>query len=424
MNKLSQKINTTNTQISNLEKRISELEKNFFYFNKKIQEESNNRIELAKSQQIDTSNNSFQIQSLKEKIELVSKTTNDLLNQFKLSIIKDFSERTSQLKNIIEEKTTRIDNFDKRSQDNQIIHKSFENNLQSKLSTIETDILSSIKKISEDINTNSTKIDFLEKKQNENNALMKEQLSNINKKIINFQNEFIILNQFKDNSNENFAGMANDIMQQQEIINNFINKITNNINNFELNSEKNNKIIDDEIKSLIKWKEDIYKNIEMINDKTIKEINKFCDDVSKDLKTNQSEIGLLEKHIMEEQKNFGKFIQEKMADYERNINKNVGYISEDVKILQKDVSNLQKNLEDFKDKTFEAVNDVEKYQNKKYDDLFGIMIRNNLVKPNFNYNTKIMKNNNNILDKENNNIIINEQNYNIGISRDNNNDNN
>ena len=424
MNKLSQKINTTNTQISNLEKRISELEKNFFYFNKKIQEESNNRIELAKSQQIDTSNNSFQIQSLKDKIELVSKTTNDLLNQFKLSIIKDFSERTSQLKNIIEEKTTRIDNFDKRSQDNQIIHKSFENNLQSKLSTIEKDILSSIKKISEDINTNSTKIDFLEKKQNENNALMKEQLSNINKKIINFQNEFIILNQFKDNSNENFAGMANDIMQQQEIINNFINKITNNINNFELNSEKNNKIIDDEIKSLIKWKEDIYKNIEMINDKTIKEINKFCDDVSKDLKTNQSEIGLLEKHIMEEQKNFGKFIQEKMADYEGNINKNVGYISEDVKILQKDVSNLQKNLEDFKDKTFEAVNDVEKYQNKKYDDLFGIMIRNNLVKPNFNYNTKIVKNNNNILDKENNNIIINEQNYNIGISRDNNNDNN
>ena len=395
MNKWSQKINTTNTQISNLEKRISELEKNFFYFNKKIQEESNNRIELAKSQQIDTSNNSFQIQSLKDKIELVSKTTNDLLNQFKLSIIKDFSERTSQLKNIIEEKTTRIDNFDKRSQDNQIIHKSFENNLQSKLSTIETDILSSIKKISEDINTNSTKIDFLEKKQNENNALMKEQLSNINKKIINFQNEFIILNQFKDNSNENFAGMANDIMQQQEIINNFINKITNNINNFELNSEKNNKIIDDEIKSLIKWKEDIYKNIEMINDKTIKEINKFCDDVSKDLKTNQSEIGLLEKHIMEEQKNFGKFIQEKMADYEGNINKNVGYISEDVKILQKDVSNLQKNLEDFKDKTFEAVNDVEKYQNKKYDDLFGIMIRNNLVKPNFNYNTKIVKNNNN-----------------------------
>ena len=419
MNKLSQQLNITNTQISNLEKRISELENGFYYFNKKIQDESNNHKEFEKSQQMETNNNNFQIQSLKEKVEEISKTTNDILNQFKSSITKDFSERTSQLKTLIEEKSTRLNTYDRRPQDNQMLHKSFENNLQTKLSTIESDILSSIKKITEDLNTNSTKIDFLEKKQIEYNSFYKEQITNINKKIINFQNEFIILNQFKDNSNENFAGMASDIMQQQEIINSFSSKISESMNNFELISEKNNKIIDDEIKSLIKWKEDIYKNIEMINDKTINEINKFCDDVSKDLKTNQNEIGLLQKHMMNEQKNFGKYLEEKMSDYERNINKNVGYMSEDVKLLQKDVNNLQKNLEDFKDKTFEAVNDVEKYQNKKYDDLFKIMIRNNLIMPNFNYNTKIMKNNNTVHDKENNNIIINEQNYNIGLSRDN-----
>ena len=419
MNKLTQQLSTTNNKISQLDKRISELEKGFYYFNKRIEEESNNRIELGKSQEKDNSNYSFQIQSLKEKIELISKSTNDLMTQFKLSITKDFTERTAQLKNIIEEKTTRIDTFDKKAQDNQIIHKSFESNLQSKLSTIESDILSSIKKISEDINTNSTKIDFLEKKQIENNAFIKEEISNINKKIIFFQNEFNIFNQFKDNSNENFDGMANDIMQQQEIINNFINKISENLKNFELNEEKNNKMIDNEINNLIKWKEDIYKNIEMINDKTIKEINKFCDDISRDLKANQSEINLLEKHITDEQKNFGKFIQEKIGDFERNIIKNIGYISEDVSILQKDVNNLQKNLEDFKEKTFVAVNDVEKYQNKKYDDLFKIMIKNNMVMPNFNYNNKILKNNDSILDKENKNLIINEQNYNIGISRDN-----
>jgi len=419
MNKLSQQLNITNTQISNLEKRISELENGFYYFNKKIQDESNNHKEFEKSQQMETNNNNFQIQSLKEKVEEISKTTNDILNQFKSSITKDFSERTSQLKTLIEEKSTRLNTYDRRPQDNQMLHKSFENNLQTKLSTIESDILSSIKKITEDLNTNSTKIDFLEKKQIEYNSFYKEQITNINKKIINFQNEFIILNQFKDNSNENFAGMASDIMQQQEIINTFSSKISESMNNFELISEKNNKIIDDEIKSLIKWKEDIYKNIEMINDKTINEINKFCDDVSKDLKTNQNEIGLLQKHMMNEQKNFGKYLEEKMSDYERNINKNVGYMSEDVKLLQKDVNNLQKNLEDFKDKTFEAVNDVEKYQNKKYDDLFKIMIRNNLIMPNFNYNTKIVKNNNTVHDKENNNIIINEQNYNIGLSRDN-----
>ena len=419
MNKLSHQISSTNSQISQLEKRISELEKGFYYFNKRIQEESNNRIELTKSQQLDNSNNSFQIQSLKEKIDLISKSTNDILNQFKSSIAKDFSERTTQLKNIIQEKVSKIETFDKKSQDNQIFHKSFENNLQSKLSTIESDILSSIKKISEDMNTNTAKIDFLEKKQIETNDFIKDQISNINEKIIFFQNEFNILYQFKDNSNENFAGMANDIMQQQEIINNFMNKMSENLKKFEIDSEKNNKMIDNEIKNLIKWKEDIYKNIEMINDKTIKEINNFCDDVSKDLKMNQSEINLLEKHMTDEQKNFGKFIQEKIGDFERNINKNVGYISEDVTILKKDVNNLQKNLEDFKDKTFVAVNDVEKYQNKKYDDLFKIMIKNNMIMPNFNYNNKILKNSNITLEKENKNLIINEQNYNIGISRDN-----
>ena len=420
MKKLSQQTPSNNIAISNLEKRISELENGFYYFNKKMQDESNIRFDFAKSQQIGNSDNSLQIQNLNEKIDLIVKSTNDILAQFKQNITKDFTERTSELKNLIEEKTMRIDTFDKKAQDNQFFHKSFENNLQSKLSTIETEIISSIKNITEDLNTNAAKIDFIEKKQIEYNNLIKEQISTINKKIINFQNEFNILNQFKDNSNENFEGMANDIMQQQEIINNFTSKILEKMNNYELSTEKNSKAIDEEIKNLIKWKDDIYKNIEMINDKTINEINKFCDDVNKDLKNNQKEINLIEKHMTDEQKNFAKFLQEKNEDFERNINKNVGYASEDIKLLQKDVNNLQKNLEDFKDKTFEAVNDVEKYQNKKYDDLFRIMITNNLVMPNFNYNNKIVNSNSPILDNHNNNnIIIKESNYNIGLSRDN-----
>ena len=272
MNNLSQQISTTNSIVSKLEKIISDLETGFYNFNKRIQEESNSHIEHPKSQQLVNFDTDFQIQNLTEKIDLISKSMNSTLEQFKINMTKDFTERASQLKNLIEEKTNRIDNFDKRAQDNQFLHKSFENNLQSKLSTIETDILSSIKKINEDLNTNSTKIDFLEKRQLESNNLLKEQISNINQKIINFQNEFIIFSQFKDNSNENFAGMANDIFQQQEIINNFTSKMLEKMNNFELDSEKNNKMIDDEIKNLIRWKDEIYKNIEMINDKTISEI--------------------------------------------------------------------------------------------------------------------------------------------------------
>jgi hypothetical protein len=83
---------------------------------------------------------------------------------------------------------------------------------------------------------------------------------------------------------------------------------------------------------------------------------------------------------------------------------------------------IKTNLNNFKEKTFEEVNDVEKLQNKKYDNLFRILSANNLIKSNFLYNNKINYNGNENLEineKNNNNIVIQEQNYNIGLSRDN-----
>ena len=154
----------------------------------------------------------------------------------------------------------------------------------------------------------------------------------------------------------------------------------------------------------------------------INEINKFIEDISSEVKNNKQEISILQKHVTEEQKNFGNFIQEKIANYELSINKNLEYTDEDVKTLKKDVDILKINLNDFKEKTFEAVNDVEKFQNKKYDDLFRILSGNNIIKSNFGYNNKINNNGNDNLElneKINNNIVIQEQNYNIGLSRDN-----
>ena len=436
MNILNQKVISHGTSLVKLDKRISELESKFSLFNSRVQEESNNRMELAKSQQINFSANSFQIQTLKEKIDQISKSTNDILSQFKLTMTKDISERTSQLQNIILEKSTIFDTLDKKAQNTQFMNRSFENNLKNKLNTIETDILSSIKKISNDVGENSVKIDFLEKKQTDNFNLVNNEISKINKKITQFQNEFNILNQFKDNSNENSVGMANDIFHQQEVINEFNTKIKDQMNNFELYTQKNNKIINDEINSLIQWKEEIYKNIETINEKTVKELNQFIDDMKKEIANNKDEISLIENHVNEEQKNFGNFIQEKIGTYEININKNLEYTNEDIKTLKKDVEMIKNKFEDFKEKTFEAVNDVEKFQNKKYDDLFRILSSNNLIKNNFRYNNQIGKDNSKINDsiinnsnrnnnnlelneKYNKNIIINEQNYNIGLSRDN-----
>ena len=410
MNILNKKLTSATTLISKLEQRISSLESGFDLFTKRIQEESNNRLELAKSSQINYSANAFQIQTLKDKFDKLSKSTNETLSHFKY----DFSERTSHLQNMIQEKSTIFDTLDKKAQNAQ--------DIQSKLNMVENDILSMIKKISDNLAQNEVKINFLEKRQNENYNNTKEQISNINKKILEFQNEIYILNNFKENSNENFAGMANDIIHQQEIIDEFISKISDQIGNFEFNQEKNNSKINEEINNLIKTKEDIYKNIEEINSKTIDEINKFIDDINNEVKNNKNEIILIEKHITEEQKNFGNFIQEKMNNYENSINKNLEYCDEDIKTLKKEVDSLKVNLNDFKEKTFDAVNDVEKYQNKKYDDLFRILSGNNLIKSNFRYNNKInteRDDNLELNEKNNNNIVIQEQNYNIGISRDN-----
>ena len=411
MNKLSKKISSTSELINKLEQRISILESGFDLFTKRIQDESNSRLELAKSNQINYSANSFQIQALKEKIELISKSTNEALSQFQFNLTKDFSERTSHLQNVIMEKSTIFDTFDKKAQNTQ--------ELLFKLA----DIQNYIKKIKEDIAQNTVKIEFLEKKQNDNYNTIKEQIMDINKNIMQFQNEFNIINKFKNNANENFAGMANDIFHQQETLEEFNNKIIEQMNNFELNSEKNNQKINEEINILKTWKDDIYKNIEIINEKTINEINKFIEDISNDINNNKNEISMMEKHITEEQNNFGNFIQEKMDNYENSINKNLTYCDEDIKLLRKDVDTLKINLNDFKEKTFDAVNDVEKFQNKKYDDLFRILSGNNLIKSNFRYNNNKLNNNPNekleLSEKNNNNIVIQEQNYNIGLSRDN-----
>ena len=411
MNKLSKKISSTSELINKLEQRISILESGFDLFTKRIQEESNSRLELAKSNQINYSANSFQIQALKEKIELISKSTNEALSQFQFNLTKDFSERTSHLQNVIMEKSTIFDTFDKKAQNTQ--------ELLFKLADIEN----YIKKIKEDIAQNTVKIEFLEKKQNDNYNTIKEQIMDINKNIMQFQNEFNIINKFKNNANENFAGMANDIFHQQETLEEFNNKIIEQMNNFELNSEKNNQKINEEINILKTWKDDIYKNIEIINEKTINEINKFIEDISNDINNNKNEISMMEKHITEEQNNFGNFIQEKMDNYENSINKNLTYCDEDIKLLRKDLDTLKINLNDFKEKTFDAVNDVEKFQNKKYDDLFRILSGNNLIKSNFRYNNNKLNNNPNekleLSEKNNNNIVIQQQNYNIGLSRDN-----
>jgi hypothetical protein len=61
MNVLNKKMISTNSLISKLEQRIASLESGFDLFTKRMNEESNSRLELAKSSQINYSTNSFLI---------------------------------------------------------------------------------------------------------------------------------------------------------------------------------------------------------------------------------------------------------------------------------------------------------------------------------------------------------------------------
>lgn len=70
MNVLNKKMTPTNALIAKLEQRIATLESGFDLVTKRINEESNSRLELAKSNQVNYSTNSFQIQSLKKKSNL------------------------------------------------------------------------------------------------------------------------------------------------------------------------------------------------------------------------------------------------------------------------------------------------------------------------------------------------------------------
>ena len=133
MNILNKKLSTANTLISKLEQRISSLESKYDSITKKFQEESNNRLELSKSSQKNNSNNSLQIKEMKEKIDSLSKSTNDALSQMKIDLTKQLDERTSLFQNIIQEKASLFDTLDKKAQNTE--------NIQSKLNLVENDIL-------------------------------------------------------------------------------------------------------------------------------------------------------------------------------------------------------------------------------------------------------------------------------------------
>ena len=389
MNALNQKIETTRNEVSTLSERLSILENRTKYLQNQLEEESTKRRQLETIQSKFSSINNNELSILKGKIDNVNQLMDDALSKFKIQIENNIKSKTAPLQNLLEQKNNIIiDSASNRFlSENPFTQKIFEDNIKSKLSSLESDLLSTIKDLKQELNTNSAKIDFIEKNNTNNNLLFKEQINNLNNQMLIFQNKFVLLDEFTNNSNENFSGMANDIIQQQELINNFTNKLNFEISKCQNDIKDNEKILKNEIESLNSTKENLYGSIEKINSTAIDEISKFSEHISKDLKNYQNELEKFEQHIVNEQKNFTKFIQDKLGDHEMDVSKNLEYSFYDMKEMKKNLGNMQNNFEDFKDKIYVCINEIEEFQNKNYQNILRIFIKNNLIPPNFNYNS-------------------------------------
>ena len=89
-----------------------------------------------------------------------------------------------------------------------------------------------------------------------------------------------------------------------------------------------------------------------------------------------------------------------MENFEENVNKNKNFTDADIKQIKMIINGLKDDNENLKQKINDNINELNKFHNKKSDTLLKILMNNNLVPPDFDYNSFCAWNSNNyILDE-------------------------
>ena len=162
--------------------------------------------------------------------------------------------------------------------------------------------------------------------------------------------------------------------------------------------------------------DDIYRHLELVDNKVMSKLKELSDYFNKEIKMEQNEIEHFENHILEEHTHFSNFFQEKLENFEENVNKNVCCTDGDIKQLKILINNLKDENENYIQKINDNINELNKFHNKKNEAILKILMSNNLIPPEFNYNSFFSWNmNNNILDdyeSSNRNNVQNNNNYN------------
>ena len=400
MIELKRKLETTNLTIIKLDKRIKDLETLSTRVTERLNDESLKRMELQNNQLSSSEGNNFQIKTLKESIEQLATILNNSFNEFKLSITQELNDKTSNLQKIIEEKVITIDNAVKSNSEFEEIQKNLSEDVHSKLLNMQNELNSSLKSFKEEINEKSNKIDNYEKIINDHHLFLEEQINNINRQFDSIEKESSINKIFKTNVNKNLADIETELRKQKEYLYKIKNNYDTHLTNYEEKINNFYNMIRNESENIHTVQDDIYRHIELMDNKSMSKLKELSDYFNKEIKMQQKEIEHFENHILEEHTHFSNFFQEKLEIFEENVNKNVSFTDVDIKQIKIFINSLKDENDNLKQRINDSINDLNKFHNKKNDTILKILMNNNLIPPDFDYNSFCSwKRNNYILDE-------------------------
>ena len=384
---LKKKLDSTNLTISKLEKRIKDLEQLATKVNERLNDESLKRMELQNVQLTSSEGNNFQIKTLKDSIEQLANIFNTSLNEFKTSITQELKNKTSSLEQIIEQKSNLIDNVINSNSEYEVIQKNLSEEVKAKILNFENELNSSLKSYKEEIIEKSSKIDNFEKIINDDHIFLEEQIENINRQFGLIEKEDNINKSFKTSVNKNLADIEKSLRSQNEFLNKIKNNYDTHITNYEEKINNFYTMVRNDSDSMRNVQNDIYRQLELIDNKTMSKLQELSEYFSKEIKTQQNEIEHFEKHVLDEHTHFSNFFQEKMEIFEENINKNVSYTDKDIQQIKKIINNIKDENDNMKQKIVDNMNELNKFHTKKNDSILKILMANNLVPPDFDYNS-------------------------------------
>ena len=124
-------------------------------------------------------------------------------------------------------------------------------------------------------------------------------------------------------------------------------------------------------------------------------LKEYTELFNNEIKVHQNEIENFESHLLQEHKNFSNFFQDKISNSENNYKQFDSFKENFINQINSILNNMKEENYDLIFKINDSINQLNKNQNKKIDSLLKILMNNNLIPIDFDYNTFCSLNENN-----------------------------